>query len=118
MSGDIRERYDHLWAGAWGDMQRFGPVHRRQREALVKLIAKLNVKTLLDVGCGSGENLAGLAEAFPNLALTGVDFSAEALTMAAKRVPSAKLQQLNAQTECLNERFDLVMSTQVIEHVP
>jgi SAM-dependent methyltransferase len=118
MSADIQEQYDALWAGAWGDMQRFGPVHRRQREALLKLIATLNVKTVLDVGCGSGENLAGLAEAFPNLALTGVDFSAEALAIAAKRAPSSKLQKLDAQSECLNERFDLVMSIQVIEHVP
>lgn len=109
--------YDKLWTRAWGDMQRLGPVHRRQREALLKLIATLDVKTVLDVGCGSGENLAGLAESIPNLTLTGIDFSSEALALAAKRAPGAKLRQLDAQNECLDERFDLVMSIQVIEHV-
>ncbi len=41
-----RETYDRLWGESWGDQQRYGPVHRRQREALVKLIAKLNVRTM------------------------------------------------------------------------
>jgi SAM-dependent methyltransferase len=112
-----QQQYDQLWTEAWGDMQRLGPVHRRQREELLKLIAKLQVKTVLDVGCGSGDNLAGLAQSFPSLELSGVDVSAEALALAVQRVPHATLRKLDAQVENLNERFDLVMSIQVIEHL-
>ena len=50
MTNSNREKYDQLWSGAWGDMQRLGPVHRRQTEALIKLVTKLNVRTVLDVG--------------------------------------------------------------------
>lgn len=75
--------YDQLWSETWGDPQRYGPVHRRQREALVKLVTKLNPSTLVDVGCGAGDNLAALSHALPHLVLTGTDISQEALAMAA-----------------------------------
>jgi 2-polyprenyl-3-methyl-5-hydroxy-6-metoxy-1,4-benzoquinol methylase len=112
-----RDKYDQLWSGTWGDMQRLGPVHRHQTEELIKLIAKLNVGTLLDVGCGSGDNLAALAHAIPRLALSGVDVSPGALGLAAQRVPGVNLRELDVQHEKLNETFDLVMAIQVTEHL-
>ena len=111
------DTYERLWTETWGDQQRFGPVHRRQREELLKLIAKLGVNSVLDVGCGSGDNLAALAYAMPHLVLSGVDVSREALTLAAQRLPGASLRQLDAQKEKLGEQFDLVMCNQVIEHL-
>src|SRR5438552_13647254 len=105
-----REQYDHLWTETWGDMQTFGPVHRHQREHLLKVITKLNIHTVLDVGCGAGDNLAALTEALPHLKLSGTDVSAGALALTAKRVPGATLHQLDAQQQKLDQRFDLVMS--------
>ncbi|SRR6266496_3837149 len=113
----IREQYDQLWSGAWGDLQHFGPVHRRQREELLKLVAKLGVTTVLDVGCGAGDNLAALAQAMPHLKLSGADVSPEALSLTAKRVAGVTLYQLDAQQRSLEEKFDLVLSVQVIEHL-
>ena len=118
MSNTLRDKYDRLWAGAWGDMQRLGPVHRRQSEKLIRQIRKLKVQSVLDVGCGSGENLALLAHGESNLTLSGIDVSQEALAQAVKRVPTASLRQLDVQHEKLNEKFDLVMAIQVIEHLP
>jgi 2-polyprenyl-3-methyl-5-hydroxy-6-metoxy-1,4-benzoquinol methylase len=111
------DTYDRLWTESWGDLQRYGPVHRRQRQQLLSLIAKLNVTTVLDVGCGSGDNLAALAQASPHLALTGVDVSSEALEVAAQRLPGVRFRQLDAQKEKLDEHFDLVLCNQVIEHL-
>jgi SAM-dependent methyltransferase len=118
MTNSMREQYDQLWTGAWGDMQRLGPVHRRQTEALLKLVDKLNVHTVLDVGCGAGDNLAAIAGAIPQLVLSGVDVSPGALALAAKRVPKANLRELDVQCENLNDTFDLVMAIQVVEHLP
>jgi SAM-dependent methyltransferase len=111
------EGYDRLWKERWGDLQRLGPVHRHQREALITLVTKLGVRSVLDVGCGSGENLAALARTMPHLALSGVDVSAEALTLAGRRAPGVRLRELDAQRSKLDERFDLVMALQVIEHL-
>lgn len=109
--------YDKLWRKTWGDMQRFGPVHRHTLENLVRTVSSLNVKSVLDVGCGSGENLAALAT-LGRYELGGVDISQEALRLASQRVPSARLVQLDVQHHALPERFDLVMSIQVVEHLP
>ena len=109
--------YDELWCDAWGDMQRFGPVHRHALENLVRTVSSLGVKSVLDVGCGSGENLAALA-ASGEYELAGVDISPEALRLAIDRVPSARFTQLDVQREALPERFDLVISMQVAEHLP
>jgi SAM-dependent methyltransferase len=78
---------------------------------------KLEVRSVLDVGCGSGETLAALLRAMPHLALSGVDVSPQALSLAAHRVPGARLHELDAQREKLEEHFDLVLSMQVIEHL-
>ena len=100
-----------------GDQQRYGPVHRHQRKALLKLIAKLDVRTVIDVGCGSGDILAAISRALPHLELKGTDVSEQALSLAVRRVPKAFFSQLDAQTQKLDEQFDLVLCNQVIEHL-
>ena len=108
--------YDELWRTTWGDLQRYGPVHRHSLEALVRTVSALDVKTVVDVGCGSGDNLGALA-GLGKYELTGCDISEQALSFAKQRVPSARLMQLDIQTEAPPERFDLVISIQVVEHL-
>jgi SAM-dependent methyltransferase len=98
-------------------MQRLGPVHRHIRKDIVRTVGALDVHSILDVGCGSGENLGAL-DSLGRYELSGVDISPEGIELARKRVPSAPmLSVLNVQEEALSERFDLVMSIQVIEHI-
>ncbi len=108
--------YDRLWKGTWGDLQRFGPVHRHSTEDLLETVSSLNVRTVLDVGCGSGDNLEALAST-GRYELTGADVSAQALNIAHERAPAARLEVLNVERETLPDRFDLVISLQVIEHL-
>jgi 2-polyprenyl-3-methyl-5-hydroxy-6-metoxy-1,4-benzoquinol methylase len=108
--------YDDLWRTVWGDLQQFGPVHRHIREDLVRLVASLDVATILDVGCGSGANLALLAVS-GRYALTGMDVSSEALSMARRQVSTARFHLGDVSTDPLPERFDLVISVQVLEHI-
>lgn len=112
-----KEQYDKLWSGAWGDMQAFGPVHRHALEQLVSTVAELGVRSVLDVGCGSGQNLRALAAVGP-YQLAGIDVSEKALEKARAAVPAAEFHCLDVQSEKLAARFDLVMSLQVVEHVP
>ena len=98
-------------------MQRFGPVHRHCMENLVRIVSTLEVRSILDVGCGSGENLSGLAAA-DRYELTGIDVSGKALELARQRVPDARFLQMDVQHEALSEKFDLVTSLQVVEHLP
>jgi SAM-dependent methyltransferase len=98
-------------------MQTFGPVHRHALERLIAMVAALPVHSVLDVGCGSGQNLRALASVH-KYRLAGIDISDTALAKARAAVPDAELHRLDAQIDKLEAKFDLVVSLQVVEHVP
>lgn len=108
--------YDKLWRTTYGDMQRIGPVHRHMRERLVRLVSRLDVQTVLDVGCGSGQDLAALAAA-GTWRLAGADVSKEALALARAQLPAVEFHELDLERASLPKKFDLVLNTQVIEHI-
>ena len=112
-----RTDYDELWRETWGDMQHVGPVHRHIQHDLVRVVTALDVRSILDVGCGSGESLARLA-ALGRYELAGTDVSEEALALARRRAPSVRFAVLDIERDILPERFDLVTSIQVVEHLP
>jgi 2-polyprenyl-3-methyl-5-hydroxy-6-metoxy-1,4-benzoquinol methylase len=84
---------------------------------LAETVSRPGVRSILDVGCGGGDNLATLRRE-GRYDLTGIDVSVAALRRASQRVPKANLLALDAQTSELRGTFDLVMSLQVIEHLP
>ncbi len=108
--------YDRLWRTAWGDLQAIGPVHRHLQGHLAGIVFPLKVRSILEVGCGSGNNLAVLTAA-ADYDLTGADIAQQALDLARQQVPQVRLLLLNIEKEVLSEQFDLVMTLQVLEHV-
>jgi len=63
-------------------------------------------RSLLELGCGTGALLSGLAA---DLSVTGIDRSAEMLSIAAHTVPGARLVQADITAFTLPDRFDVVM---------
>ena len=57
------------------------------RTAIVnQLAAQTTPQHILEVGCGTGKNLALLANRFPNAQITGVDVSADMLSVARRKL--------------------------------
>jgi len=110
-------QYDELWRSTWGDMQHVGPVHRHIQDDLLRVVRSLDVRTILDVGCGSGENLGALARE-GRYTLAGTDLSPEALELTRRKVPGVETVVLDVQRDRLPGTYDLVMSIQVLEHLP
>ena len=71
----------------------------------------------LELGCGTGYALAGIAQRFPAMRLTASELLSAGLAFAAARVPTARLLQLDARSPPWVEEFDLVGAYDVLEHI-
>jgi len=85
---------------------------------LVSAIKDLEIKSVLDVGCGEGFTLNKLSEEGIGEKLEGVDFLKKAIEIGKKLHPKLTLKQGNIyKLEYKNNSFDLVMATEVLEHL-
>jgi ubiquinone/menaquinone biosynthesis C-methylase UbiE len=79
--------------------------------------AELPCGSFLDAGCGDGRYLRALDRQLPER-IAGVDLSERILETAHAAIPRAELRQGNLEALPFDDAsFDLVLCTQVIEHV-
>jgi demethylmenaquinone methyltransferase/2-methoxy-6-polyprenyl-1,4-benzoquinol methylase len=83
----------YLLYGAANSFLTFGlDLYWRRRAAGIARKTAPGARTALDVCCGTGDFSQALLKAYgPGLSLTGADLSAAMLSLAAKRLPGAKL---------------------------
>ncbi len=74
-------------------------------------------RSFLEIGCGTGFVLSGLATAFRGLEATGSEVAAEGLAFAARRAPDAQLIQMDARQIPFREEFDVAGAFDVVEHI-
>lgn len=74
-------------------------------------------QNFLEIGCGTGYVLSGIAKTFPHLKLFGSDLFKEGLPFAKSRVPSAHLMTLDATQIPFVNQFDCIGAFDVIEHI-
>jgi S-adenosylmethionine-diacylgycerolhomoserine-N-methlytransferase len=84
------------------------------RSAVLDRVASLvEPKRILEVGCGTGRNLAELARRFPKARLTGLDVSADMLALTEKKMAAegdrVKLVRRRYDEPVVEGGFDLVL---------
>jgi SAM-dependent methyltransferase len=92
----------------------------RARNALVcwalrKFIPEAS--NLLEIGCGTGYVLGGIANAARRIDLSGSEVSSGGLAYAARRVPRAELFQMDARAIPFRDHFDVIGAFDVLEHI-
>lgn len=78
---------------------------------------KPNAGNFLEVGCGTGFVLSGIAHAHPEMALSGSEIFLAGLSHAAKRAPSAQFLQMDARQVPFVDEFDAIGAFDVLEHI-
>jgi len=92
----------------------------RSRNAIVQWALRKyfpSFDSLLEVGCGTGFVLSGIAKAFPHARICGSEIHTAGLSFAAKRLPEAELLQMDARRLPYEAEFDVVAAFDVIEHI-
>ena len=75
-------------------------------KSVIKQFEKKRSRTLLDVGCGTGEHLKYLSSDFQ---CTGIDVNRDMIENARKKVPNAKFKVVNMVDFRLKEKFDVII---------
>jgi len=70
--------------------------------------------SIVDIGCAEGDCVHLFAQKYPLCEITGVDFSQEAIQKAKKQFPEERF--VCSDILSFNEKFDIVYSSNVLEH--
>ena len=79
----------------------------------------LNIKNILDIGCGEGFITSEVAKNFPKTKITAIDPKEQYLNYAKKfnNLPNIRYEKKDLSYK-FNRKFDLVIITEVLEHLP
>ena len=92
----------------------------RSRNQLVLWILKRHFQSMqsfLEIGCGTGYVLSGVASAFPEASLSASEIDSAGLPFVRQKEPSADIFQMDARQIPFQEEFDLIGAFDVIEHI-
>lgn len=92
----------------------------QSRNALILLLLKKHAPapaSFMEIGCGTGFVLSGIASVFPSAALTGAEIYSAGLEYAAQRVPGAQFMQMDARNIPFESHFDALGAFDVLEHI-
>ena len=92
----------------------------RARNQLILWALRKHLKdaqNFLEIGCGTGFVLSGIAQAFPQMSLNGSEVSTNGLVHAAQRIPQANFFQMDARAIPFEAEFDTIGAFDVIEHI-
>ena len=103
----------------WGEAHTYSPAPRYRRRKILRLVKRLEINDVLDVGCGQPLLLRELTERL-DIKGFGCDVSEEVMEVCRPMVPGCELKafDLGQDTWPDNRQFDLVISSEVLEHIP
>lgn len=74
-------------------------------------------RSFLEIGCGTGYVLSGIAKAYPDVELHGSEIFTAGLVFAAARQPNIDFMQMDARNIPFVDEFDAIGAFDVLEHI-
>ena len=112
-NNNICEAWNERWKGSQ-EKERLTILGRKMFSAknriIKKVMSEIQVRTVLEVGCGLGHTLRAFQEA--GYETLGIDISKEAVAVCSKKGLRATLMDLSE----MKDQFDLVSSDGMLEH--
>lgn len=92
---------------------------RARNQLIIQMLARHFPKMTryLEIGCGTGYVLSGVATAFRDLDMTGSEIFSAGLEFASRRVPGAELLQMDARHLPYENHFEVIGAYDVLEHI-
>lgn len=108
--------YEEAW-NKWKDMKKYGPMSCHVRRLIKEVLGEISFKSVLDVGCGEGSLLKDILTDQKEIRANGADISKTALAIARGKIKKGNFYLLDIQRQALDEKFDLVICSEVLEHL-
>ena len=111
--------WSDIWRKDVGDSLTAGPSTKSRQRLMLALVERFARPgaSLLDVGCGKGELLAGIAKLGRFARLSGADVSEVPLEQARLKVPQADFRVVDICQAALPERFDVITCMMTLDLV-
>lgn len=92
---------------------------RARNKLIIQALQKhcLDMHKFMEIGCGTGFVLSGVAAKFPNVEATGTEIFSKGLIHASLRVPRADFIQADARHLPYEGHFDAIGAFDVLEHI-
>jgi SAM-dependent methyltransferase len=87
-------------------------------EIIKNYIAKINFKSIIDVGCGDGRLTGELQNYFHDKEVVGIDYSEKAISIAQLFNPTVQFHVRDIISESIDRTFDIITLIEVLEHIP
>ena len=75
------------------------------------------LKSFLEIGCGTGFVISAISKRFPEARLSGSEYLEEGLVYARQRVPGAEFTQMDARHIPYESELDAIGAFDVLEHI-
>ena len=97
-------------------------IKQQQAREVLGIVNKLSFSSVLDIRCAQGHYSIRIARKYPNSKVKGIDINKETVDVGRRvkmkyGLKNIMFKNINICTDFINEKYDLVLLLQVIEHL-